>query len=136
QAQSGISIGIDAGGVGRGELPVVHRLFEIVRRVRVTEVLGQLRGMLVEPTRVLRFERVSDLLVHSHASGGADIVVECLAEQRVGEAVAPLADSRLLLQHAEPRALLESRNYRLLWQTRNLPEDIQPKATSDYRGDC
>ncbi len=72
-----------------GAQRVLDRLVQIATRGGLAEVVGELTEMRFELGRVERLDHLRDAAVQAQATRGADLLVERLADQRVGEAVRP-----------------------------------------------
>src|SRR6266508_2644571 len=95
----GLAVSEHAGRSLGGSLAMLHRLCEIGGVAGVREVLGQLGSVVVEPSSVQHLQRSPDLLVEPDAPRRNDLLVQRLLEEGVSEAVADIADARVLLEH-------------------------------------
>src|SRR5439155_26257812 len=102
-----LPIGVDPERPLSRELSIAHCLAQVIRVGGLTEMLGELRGVLIEPCRVLRLQGAGDLLVQAQAPGSEDLFVQRLAEERMREPEADLPGPTLVLQHPHPYGLLQ-----------------------------
>ena len=87
-----------AAGLIAGPLGVVDRLLRVAGTGSLVEVVGQLRQAAVGPPRLLRVDLLQggrDAAVQGGSLGGAQLFVEGLPDQGMGEAVAAVAAAGL-----------------------------------------
>jgi hypothetical protein len=98
-------------------------------------VIRQLRQARLELHRVECLGRLGDPAVQAQPAGGADLLVERLADQRVREAIAPRGRGKIA---DDPRALrlLEKLEHGVLRQLAHLREHGQLELAPDHRGDA
>src|SRR5690349_5328835 len=69
------------------------------------------------------------------AARRAELLVQALMEEGVGEAVVDRADERGLFQDPDSGGLLQAGNHALFIEVGNLPQRLQPELPADDRGD-
>ena len=77
-----------------GALGVVDRLGEVAARGRLEEVVGELAEPLFDVSAADLLDREADALVEGGALRRAELLVEGVAHQGVGEGVVPVARDR------------------------------------------
>ena len=91
QVSHRLAVGVDAHGPPGRHLPVAQRLRQVLKLGGLGEVLGKLRGVLLQSTRVYLLQGAAHLLMEADTPWRERLLVQRLAEEGVGE---PEADPR------------------------------------------